>query len=232
MSESIDYNSYLIFNPEGKIKQLEYIKNSADLGNTCLALCNDKYGVMIAHVPLRSKLAESQDKIFKINENSLFSFAGITNDGLEIVNYLRRSSLEEDVIKDRSIHYVHSFYDLCVDAANRTLVSSSRLYGVSGMLLMDYEGIKLVEFVPTGLISVAVGVSIGNRSQSCKTILENECENFSKTTADELINIGIRALYNANPDPAEGSLKSQDVQIYLVESGKGITKVDSSLYVH
>jgi 20S proteasome subunit alpha 6 len=226
MAGVVDYDSYLIYNPTGKIKQLDYIKRTTELGNTSIALCNKNVGIIIAHVPRRSKLAEHQNKIFKINDNSLFTFSGITNDGLQMVDYLKTASLVEDVIKDRPIHYLDVFEDLCMDAAERTMSEGSRMYGASGILMMDYDGIKIVEFEPTGIAREVIGVSMGNRSQSCRTILENEHAQFKNASLDELLSIGMKALTNAHPDPEENSLKLEDVQIYAIEAGKGIAKID------
>lgn len=221
MAGGFDYDSYLMFNPEGKIRQLDYIKRTTDLGNTCLALCNRDAGVLIAHVPRRSKLAEPQEKVFRISDSALFAFSGITNDGLSIVDYLKTSALHEGVIKDRDIHYLEVFDELCMDAARRTLVDSSRLLGASGILLIDSDGVRIVEFDPAGIAREAVGVSIGHRSQSCRTILEDCCDDMAAASADELIKMGIRALSNAHPDPEEETLRVEDVYIYVLEAGRG-----------
>lgn len=231
MAGGFDYDSYLMFNPEGKIQQLEYIKRTAGLGNTCLALCNAKAGVLVAHIPRRSKLAEPQEKVFRISDEALFAFSGITNDGLGIVEYLKASALREDVIKDRGIHYLEVFDELCLDAAHRAVVESSRLYGVAGILMIDSDGIKVVEFDPTGIAREAVGVSIGHRAQSCTTVLEDSCDRFQDATLDELVRIGIKALTNAHPDPEDESLRVEDVYIHVIEAGKGHRTADASQYM-
>ena len=83
------FDSELLFNQEGRIKQLEFIKKTTELGNTTVALSNSKIGVLIVHVPKRTKLAEPQEKVFEINSKTLFTFSGITNHGLSIVRYLK-----------------------------------------------------------------------------------------------------------------------------------------------
>lgn len=231
MSGTFDYDSYLMFNPEGKIKQLECIKRSTELGNTCLAISNRNVGVMIAHNPLRSALAEPQKKVFEINEKTLFTFSGITNDGLVIVDYLKTSSLVEDVIKDRPFHYLNVFDDLCNDAADRTLTDSSRLYGVAGIMMMDYNGIKIVEFEPTGVARETIGSAIGNRCQSCRTILEKEHESFRDASAEELILVGLKAMKNAHPDNNGEGLKPEDLNIYVLEADGGFKVVDAQDYI-
>jgi 20S proteasome subunit alpha 6 len=230
MSQVFDYNSELLFNPEGKLKQLEFIRKTTELGNTSIALCNSKFGVLLAHIPSRSKLAEPQQKVFEINEKTIFAFSGITNDGLSIVRYLKSQSVFENVIKDRSLHHLTCFDSLCFDAALRTIQSENRLYGVSGILMTDSNGIKITEFEPAGYVREVIGVSIGNRSQSCRTILEHECENIKNANDNELIEIGMKALRNAYPDPKEDSFKTSDVYVFVMEQGKPVKKLDSSSF--
>lgn len=230
MSGVFDYNSELLFNPEGKIKQLEFIKKTTELGNTTIALCNSNFGVLLAHIPSRSKLAEPQQKVFEINEKTIFAFSGITNDGLSIVRYLKSQSVFENVIKDRSLHHLTCFDSLCFDAALRTINSSDRLYGVAGILMTDLDGVKISTFEPSGYVREVIGVSIGNKSQSCRTILEHECENIKKANEEELVSIGLKALKNAYPDAEDDGLSLSDVYIFIMEKGKAFKVVDSCFF--
>lgn len=225
-----DYDSELLFNPEGRIKQLEFIKKTTELGNTTVALCNSKCGVLIAHVPKRSKLAEPQQKVFEINEKTLFTFSGITNDGLSIVRYLKAQSVFENVIKDREMHHLACFDSLCFDASLRTISSPSRLYGVAGILLTDYNGVKIVEFEPAGYVREVIGVSIGNKSQSCRTILEDHHNIIKEGEEEDLIRLGLKALRNAYPDPDEEALNQNDIFIYVLEADKGVKVVDPGFF--
>lgn len=222
MSSAFDYNNHLIFNPEGKIKQLEYIKKTSELGNISLALGNKKFGVLITHTPPRTKLAEKQQKAFEINDKTLFTFSGITNDGLSIVKYLKSKSVYENVIKDRELHPVAAFESLCTDAAIQTLNGGHRIYGVMGILMTDYDGIKIVEFDPSGYAKEVKGSCVGNNCQSCITILEEEHSSIDGASEDELINLGLKALQNAFADPEENDLKGEDVTIFVMETGKKI----------
>lgn len=230
MPAGFNYDSYLLYNPEGKIKQLEYIRKTTELGNTSVVLGNRRIGVLIAHTPPRSKLAERQQKVFEINKSTLFTFSGITNDGLSIVHYLKSNSVFENVIKDRPLHHLACFESLCFDASLRTLTGSNRMYGVAGILVTDFEGIRIVEFEPTGHVREVIGSSIGNKSQSCRTILEDEHQKIAGASEEELVTIGLRALKNAYPDPDDTPLKPEDISIYVIESGKEVKTVDSGFF--
>jgi len=230
MGAEFDYSSYLLYDPDGKIKQIDYIQKTTELGNISIALGNKNVGVLIAHSPKRSKLAEKQQKVFEINSNALFTFSGITNDGLSIVRYLKSCSVFEDVIKDRSLHHLNSFDSLCTDAALRTLTGSNRIYGVTGIFMIDFEGIKIVEFDPSGYVRQTIGSCIGNSSQSCKTILEDEYTKIGSADEQELVALGLKSLRNSFLDPEENPLNNEDISIYVIETGKGIKIVDPGFY--
>jgi 20S proteasome subunit alpha 6 len=225
MNSQTDYTNYIIYNPEGKIKQLEFINNTVQLGNTIVALKNDNYGVFITHNEKRSKFAEQQKKIFEIDNKTLFSFSGITNDGTKIVKYLKNSTVYEKVRKGRRIHPIHIFDELNYDASLRTLTNNNRLYGVQGLLLTDYDGISLVMFDPKGSAKEVRGMSIGNRSQSFRTILEDECLNFDSYDLQKLITLGLKSLKNAYPDA--GVLTSDNVDIWVLERNKEVCQLNS-----
>lgn len=228
MNYQTDYSNYIIYNPEGKIKQLEFINNTVQLGSTVIALKNDDFGVFITHNEKRSKFAEQQKKIFEIDNKTLFSFSGITNDGTKIVKYLKNNTVYEKVRKERRIHPLHVFDDLIYDACLRTLTNNKRLYGVQGLLLTDYDGIRLVMFDPKGSVKEVRGMSIGNRSQSCRTVLEDECLNFDSYDLQRLIDLGLKSLKNAYPD--SGILNSENVDIWVLEKNKEVCQLNTGDY--
>ncbi|TBU02340.1 subunit of 20S proteasome [Hamiltosporidium magnivora] len=218
MSSITDYNYVSVFTPEGKVKPLDYIKKTVELGNVSIALKNNECGVMIGYKGQLNDISYYNKKVYKINDSSLFTFSGITNDGLEIVDYLIRKSVSEEVIRDRNISHLSVFDDLCVEASFRTMYSGTRLYGVSGLLMTQSEGIRLIEFEPTGRIREAHAMSIGNRSQSARTILESEVNSLNELDLEGLIRVGIAALKNAHPE--SGALNQENVDIFCLKDGK------------
>lgn len=224
-----DYKNHIIFNPEGKIKQMEFISNTTSLGNTVLALNSKKTGVFITYNERRCKLAEHQKKIFKINDYTLFSFSGITNDGLNIVDYLIDRSVHEKVIKERKIHPIHVFDDFVAETVSRTVSNNVRLFAIDGLLMTVHEGIRLVLFESVGTVKEVRGMSIGNRCQSCRTVLETECLNFEEMSRDQLITTGIKALRNAYPEP--GILNKDNVDIWVLDETDGVYQIESQTYL-
>lgn len=214
MSTLSNYDDVSMFTPEGKVKPLEHIRNTVELGNTTIALANSNLGIIIGHTGPVSPLAYQAQKIFKISETSAFAFSGMTNDGLEIVEHLIDETIWHETYKDQPIHHLQIFDYLSSDASYRTMTSNKRLYGVSGVFMMRNDGVKLVEFDPTGMVHMIKGTSIGNRSQSARTVLENYVESFEEMDKRQLVRAGIEALRNAHP---EDSLSPENVNIWSLE---------------
>ncbi|ADM12655.1 20S proteasome subunit alpha [Encephalitozoon intestinalis ATCC 50506] len=230
MGSQARYNMFKIFNPEGYVKQLDFIQQTTELGNTVVGLRNKGAGVLIAHNEKRSKLADTQKKVFPIDRRSLFTFSGITNDGQQIVDYLIDKSVQEEVIKGRPIHFLDVFEDLLRDTFERTIVDGRRLYGVSGLYMAEYEGIRLVEFNPKGYAKEVSGMSIGSRAQSSRTVLEAYCSEYEKMNVEELVRVGIMALKNAHPE--DDALTKENVEIWILEAGKVVYNMDAGMFLN
>lgn len=214
MSTMSNYDDVSVFTPEGKVKPLDYIRSTVELGNTTVALSNGSTGVIIVHTgPVVSNAFPTQ-KLFKISDFAAFAFSGMTNDGLEIVKYLVDEVIWHETYKNQPVHHLQLFENLSFDAAYRTVTSNKRLYGAGGVLMIRSDGVKLVEFEPTGIVQVVKALSIGSRSQSAKTILENHVDTFEKMNKDELIKVGLEALKNAHPDEC---LCRENVEIWCLE---------------
>ncbi|CAD26077.2 20S PROTEASOME ALPHA SUBUNIT (C2) [Encephalitozoon cuniculi GB-M1] len=230
MGSQARYNMFKIFNPEGCVKQLDFIRQTTELGGTAVGLKNRSVGVLIAHNERRSRLADIQKKVFSIDRKSLFTFSGITNDGLQIVDYLIDKSVREEVIKGRAIHFLDVFEDLLRDVFERTILDGRRLYGVSGLYMTEYDGIRLVEFNPKGHVREVKGMGIGCRAQSSRTVLEAYCEEYEKMGVEELVRIGIMALKNAHPE--DDALTGENVEIWILEAGKAVYNIDAKVFLN
>ena len=229
MGSQARYNMFKIFNPEGCVKQLDFIQQTTELGSTVVGLRNGAAGILIAHNERRSKLADVQRKVFPVDRRSLVTFSGITNDGLQIVDYLIDKSVKEEVIKGRKTHFLEVFEDLLKDTFERTVVDGRRLYGVSGLYMTEYDGIRLVEFNPKGYAREVRGMSIGSRSQSARTVLEAYCSGYEGMSVEELAKTGIMALRNAHPE--DGVLTQENVEIWVLEAGKAVYNIDAGQFL-
>ncbi|OQS55385.1 PRE5 [Ecytonucleospora hepatopenaei] len=220
MSNNKQYAPYNIYAPDGNIFQLKYAHAATELGNTTVGLTNGQIAVLMVHKPKTNKYAlDSLHKITKIGKNGLFAFSGVTNDGIKYIDYLQHNVLAENITKDREIHPIYVFDDLCYEMAYNAL-SNQRLYGASGILICEFEGkLHITEVVPNSSVIAVKGTSIGARNQSAKTILSVHADDLEEFDEGKLIETCHKALINAHPDAKE-PLVGDQVECYVVKVGE------------
>lgn len=222
MSSTTNYNYVHIYTPEGKVNPISNIIKSVELGTIAIAITSKEAGIILAHSP-GTATAYPQNKIFKISPKTLFTFSGITNDGLFMVDYLINKTINEHVYKNRDINE-EVFDELSYSASFRTICFSSRPLGVGGLLLVAGESVELLEFMPTGVVNSCYAMSIGNRSQSAKTVLEREYKDGM--SMNEMVCLGIKAMKNAIND-----LKKEDVMIWGVGKENEAYEISADRYL-
>ncbi|KAM0676868.1 Proteasome subunit alpha type-6 [Binucleata daphniae] len=207
-----DYNYFSTFSPDGTLKPLSHLRKSHTLGTTALAITSPSFGLIIAQ--------KQTKKVFKISDNSLFTFSGITNDGLHLVNYLINKQVEANILKNRNIN-LQSFDDFLYDAGMRLMMNGSRPFGVKGLYISYTDKLTLFEIDSEG-VNECKAMSIGERGQSARTVLEKEVhDNMSE---EEVINVGIKAIKNALTD-----ITKESVEMYGIKES-GCYEIDVSQY--
>ncbi|KAM0685793.1 Proteasome subunit alpha 1 [Conglomerata obtusa] len=210
-----DYDNFALFTPEGVVKPIAHLTKAAELGTLTLAISTQNTGIIIAY--------KQAQKIFKISPTTLYTFAGITNDGLDMVDYLVKMSVSEQVLKDRELDPNTCFENISYRAGLRVMMNASRPYGVAGLLMGLCNGVKLVEISPSGYVSECRAMSVGERAQSARTVLEREVKD--EMEVEEMVKIGIMAIRNANSD-----VKQEDIEIFGLNSERGIFEINAEEY--
>lgn len=194
-----DYTYFSTFSPDGTLKPLSYLKKSYILGTTALAITSQDFGLIIAQ--------NQTKKVFKISDKSLFTFSGITNDGLHLVDYLISKHVEANVLKNRDIN-IESFDDYLYESTMRLMMNASRPFGVKGLYLSYTDKINLYEIDSEG-VSECKAMSIGERGQSARTILEKDYKD--NMTEEEIISVGVKAIKNALRDATKENIEMHAV---------------------
>lgn len=104
----------------------------------------------------------------------------------------------------------------------KTQKASKRPYGV-GLLVagVDKDGPHLFETCPSGNYYEYYAYSIGARSQSARTYLEDHLASFKNSSLDELVLHSLAALKKSASD--EGEVKPISVEIGVVGRNKPFT---------
>lgn len=213
------YTNYVgvsIFSPDGKVNTLSHIDKSVSLGSTVVAITNHRQCIFLAHhqhMPLQYR----ERKIF-VHPHMLYTFSGITNDGLEIHSHLLDEMTAEQVWKNRTADPVRVMDRMCVLAASRTMISSDRLFGCAAVIGVQHDGrIKVVEWLPTGVVRPAMAVALGGRAQSCKTVLEKHFKDHDQLADGDMLPLAIDAMKNAHGEDRGMSVDNLEAYVLALD---------------
>jgi 20S proteasome subunit alpha 6 len=127
---------------------------------------------------------------------------------------MRNQALQSKLLHGRPLPLNRLVQQLSLKAQRKTQISGARPYGV-GLLVIgtDSTGPHLWEFLPSGSILEFRATSIGARSQSARTYLEKEHENFASCTKEELVLHGLKALRECLPQEKELNVQNTTVAV-------------------
>jgi 20S proteasome subunit alpha 6 len=127
---------------------------------------------------------------------------------------MRNQALQSKLIQARPLPLSRLVNSLSLKAQRKTQISGARPYGV-GLLIIgsDATGPHLWEFLPSGSVLEYRATSIGARSQSARTYLEREYEQFASCSKEELVLHGLKALRECLPQDKELNVQNTTVAV-------------------
>ncbi|CAM9099379.1 unnamed protein product, partial [Ectocarpus fasciculatus] len=184
-----------VFSPQGRLHQVEYAMEAVNQGTVVLGARSATHVVLAALKRLPNELASHQQKLHKIDDNLGVGTSGMTADGRSIVKHMRTEALNHKYVYGTQIQGNRLALDLADMHQRCTQSYVRRPYGV-GLLIAAYDqtGPHLYFTEPSGSYFEYVAMAIGSRSQTSKTYLEKEFDNFSSATPEELIRHALKAL--------------------------------------
>ncbi|ORX73259.1 N-terminal nucleophile aminohydrolase [Linderina pennispora] len=188
-------NDASTWSPQGRIFQVEYASEAVKQGSAVVGLRSKDHVVLVAVKRSPNELASYQKKIVRIDDHMGIAMAGLTSDARVLSNYLRTEAMRSKMVYGRPLPVGRAVNMIGDRAQINTLEYGRRPYGV-GLLVIGYDdaGPHLLEFNPSGIVSEYYAYSIGARSQSARTNLERNFEQFQDLSLQELVTQGLRAL--------------------------------------
>jgi len=208
-----------VWSPQGRLHQVEYAIEAVNQGTTCLGLRSGKHVVLVGLKRSPNELASYQKKLHKIDTHMGVGMSGLTADGRSLIKYMRTEALNNQYVYDKPIQGSRLVADLADMHQRCTQSYVRRPYGV-GLLVAVYDqtGPHLYATEPSGNYYEYYAMAIGSRSQTSRTYLEKEFDNFSSCSLDDLIKHGLKAL--AASLSGDSELDSKSVSIAFVGEGK------------
>eukprot|EP00095_Tigriopus_kingsejongensis_P001692 maker-scaffold3299_size9292-snap-gene-0.6 protein:Tk01692 transcript:maker-scaffold3299_size9292-snap-gene-0.6-mRNA-1 annotation:"proteasome subunit alpha" len=203
------------WSPQGRLHQVEYAMEAVKQGSATVGLKNATHAVLVAFKRRPSELAAHQKKILTIDDHVGVSFAGLTADAKSLGRWMRTECLHARYYHNAPLALSHLSTDLgnkmqlCIQGYNK------RPYGV-GMLMAgyDHEGPCIIQICPSANFYPCRAMAIGARSQSARTYLEKNLDQFQDCDLEELVKHGLRALRDTLPN--EVDLTKENVSIAIV----------------
>ena len=144
----------------------------------------------------------------------VFSRSFLSQNYSDNSNYMRNQALQSKLLQARPLPLSRLVHSLSLKAQRKTQISGARPYGV-GLLIIgsDATGPHLWEFLPSGSVLEYRATSIGARSQSARTYLEREYEQFASCSKEELVLHGLKALRECLPQDKELNVQNTTVAV-------------------
>ncbi|KAK9475532.1 nucleophile aminohydrolase, partial [Dipodascopsis tothii] len=213
-------NDSITYSPTGRLFQVEYALEAIKQGSAAVGLVSKTHAVVVALKRNAEELGSYQKKIIRIDDHLGIGLAGLAPDARVLSNFMRQQAMTSKMIYNRAIPVIKVANAIADKAQANTQNYGRRPYGV-GLLVIGYDeaGAHLYEFQPSGSVLEYFGAAIGARSQSARTYLERNFEQFVECSMDDLILHGLRALRDTLP---------QDKELMVQNTSIGVVGIDTS----
>ncbi len=184
-----------IFSPEGRLLQVEYAKQAAKSGSTAIGIIATDGVAIIADKKIPNKLviSESVEKILKVDDHIIATFAGFIPDGKVLIDSAREIAQQHKLAYGTDIDLELLVKEIGITMELYTRYSGVRPFGVSIMFAGIDKGKtpKLYALDPSGLYYQYKAYVIGEGEDKILPILE---EKYSNMKLNEAIRFGIELL--------------------------------------
>lgn len=187
-------NDVTIWNPQGRLFQVEYASEAVKNGTITLALKSKTHVVFCALKSVNATVSAYKTKISQIDPSIGVSVSGLMADARFLIKKMHETCLKSRQETERQMQIGRLVTELAVNSQKKTQQYGSRPYGL-GMIVggIDSTGTHVYEFNPQSFKEYSA-VAIGARSQSAKTYLEKKHKEFENASLEELIIHGVNSL--------------------------------------
>ena len=184
-----------MFSPDGRLLQVEYAKKTVRQGSTAIGMiCTD--GVLFVsdkRIVDKLVIAESVEKIFKVDMHIGATASGILSDARVLIERAQLRAQQHRVTYDAAVDIITVVKDVCSLQQICTQSGGLRPFGVSLIIGgIDETGPKLFETDPTGIFFQFWATVIGEGEIEIEEILDKEYN--EKLTIEDGLRLCLKAL--------------------------------------
>src|SRR5271170_2035083 len=210
------YDRGVMFNPDGRLFQVEYAKEAVRKGATSIGLTTSNSVVFVAHKNITEPLAvpTTIQKVFRVDARIGATYSGMVADGLHIIDTSRSSAqnhklLFDDVKSVESLSKQVSAYMM-----QATQYGGLRPYAVSLLLGGIDDSPRLYEIEPGASFLGYKADAIGSGKKMATEILMKEYK--ENMDLDDAISLGIKIIKKVSEVP----VTEYNVDIGYIQDGK------------
>ncbi len=210
------YDRGVMFNPDGRLFQVEYAKEAVRKGATSIGLIARDSVIFVAHKNITEPLAipSTIQKVFRIDSHIGATYSGMVADGLHLIDFARGRAQNHRLIYDD----VKSIEALSREASaymmQATQYGGLRPYAVSLLVGGMDNGPKLFEIEPGASFLGYKADAIGSGKKIATEMLMKEYK--ENMAFDDAVSLGVKILKKISEDKLTtesidiGSIREED----------------------
>ncbi len=211
------YDRGVMFNPDGRLFQVEYAKEAVRKGATAIGMIGKDSVVFVAHKVVTEPLAipPTIQKVFKVDNHIGATYSGLVADGLHLIDVSRSRALNHKLIYDDSKAVDSLAREISTYMMQATQYGGLRPYAVSLLVGGFDDAPGLFEIEPGASLLGYKADAIGSGKKVATEMLIKEYKDNMST--DDAISLGVKIIKKIS----EGRLTSESLDIGCVEDGAG-----------
>ncbi len=209
------YDRGVMFNPDGRLFQVEYAKEAVRKGATSIGLIAKDSVIFVAHKNITEPLAipSTIQKVFRVDSHIGATYSGMVADGLHLIDFARGRAQNHRLIYDD----VKSVEALSREASaymmQATQYGGLRPYAVSLLMGGMDNGPELFEIEPGASFLGYKADAIGSgKKVATEMLLKEYKENMN---FDDAVSLGVKILKKISED----KLVSESIDIGYIREG-------------
>ena len=217
------YDRGVMFNPDGRLFQVEYAKEAVRRGATSIGMIAKDSVVFVAHKNISEPLAvpATIQKLFRIDSHIGATYSGMVADGLHIIDTARSAAQNHRLIFDE----VKSVEALAKEVSSYMMQATQyggiRPYAVSLLLGGIDSEPRLFEIEPgasfLGYKADAIGMG---KKIATEILMKDYKDNMS---LDDAVSLGVKIIKKVSED----KLSEENMDIGYIKSGQEFVVLSS-----
>lgn len=217
------YDRGVMFNPDGRLFQVEYAKEAVRKGATSIGLIAKDSVVFVAHKNIAEPLAipSTIQKVFKVDSHVGATYSGMVADGLHIIDMARQRAQNHRLVFDDLKAVEALAKDISSYMMQATQYGGLRPYAVSLLVGGIDNGPKLFEIEPGASFLGYKADAIGAGKKVATEILVKEYRD--NMSLEDAIKLGVKIIKKIS----EERLTKESMDIGYVQEGREYHLLDS-----